>query len=137
MDPELRQQPAAYKGAQDADKHITDDPKSGPANDLAGQPARNQTHKQYHQQALTGHIHFVTSIFRSNAALVRCHLVDQHHHVWWQLFRLGCQCDPQTISYFLRDRSAAGAVHLNVIANSLCGHERLPVGLAADGTEDS
>jgi hypothetical protein len=57
-------------------------------------------------------------------------LVDQHHHVSWQLVRLGCQSDPQTITYFLADRSAAGAVHLNVIANRWYGHERFPDGLA-------
>src|SRR5947209_5227545 len=70
MDPELRQQPAADKGAQDADNQIADDPKAGATNDLTGQPACHETYKQNHQQALTRHIHLVTSIAGSNGALI-------------------------------------------------------------------
>jgi hypothetical protein len=40
-DPAAGQQPTAYKGAQDTDDQIADDPKSGPAHDLTGQPACN------------------------------------------------------------------------------------------------
>lgn len=62
MDAEPGQQPTAYKGAQDTDDQIADDPESGPANDLTGQPACNETYEQYDQEAFARHIHLATSI---------------------------------------------------------------------------
>ena len=57
MDAQLRQQPASDKGAQNPDKEIANDPKTGPAHDLTGQPAGHKTHKQDDQEAFTRHIH--------------------------------------------------------------------------------
>ena len=62
MDAEPGQQPTAYKGAQDTDDQIADDPKSGPAYDLTGQPACNETDEQDDQEAFARHIHLATSI---------------------------------------------------------------------------
>jgi hypothetical protein len=72
MNAELRQQPASDKGAQDPDNEITNDPETAPAHDLTGQPAGNDTHKQYNQQALTRHIHFVTSVFGFRPSICWC-----------------------------------------------------------------
>jgi len=57
MDAQLRQQPASDKGAQNPDKEITNDPKTGTAHDLTGQPAGNETHEQDDQEAFARHIH--------------------------------------------------------------------------------
>jgi hypothetical protein len=57
MDTELRQQPASDQSAQNPDKEVTDDPKSGASHNLTCQPACNETDKQYHQQAFARHIH--------------------------------------------------------------------------------
>jgi hypothetical protein len=62
MDAELGQQPTAYKGTQDTDDQIADDPESGPAYDLTGQPAGDESHEQYDQEAFARHIHLATSI---------------------------------------------------------------------------
>jgi hypothetical protein len=51
MDTQLRQQPASDKSPQYSDDEVTKDSKTGPAYDLSCQPARNQTYKQYDQQA--------------------------------------------------------------------------------------
>jgi hypothetical protein len=72
MKAELRQQPASDKGAQDPDNEITNDPETAPAHDLTGQPAGNDTHKQYNQQAFTRHIHFVTLVFGFRPGICRC-----------------------------------------------------------------
>jgi hypothetical protein len=61
MDAELGQQPTAYKGAEDTDDQIADDPESGPAYDLTGQPACNEPYEQYDQEAFARHIHLATS----------------------------------------------------------------------------
>jgi hypothetical protein len=53
MDAKLRQQPTSDKGAQNPHNEVTNDPKSGPSHDLACQPACDETHKQYDQQAFT------------------------------------------------------------------------------------
>jgi hypothetical protein len=66
MDAEPGQQPTAYKGAQDTDDQIANDPESGPAHDLAGQPACNETYEQDDQEAFARHIHLVTSIVGPN-----------------------------------------------------------------------
>jgi hypothetical protein len=66
MDAEPGQQPTAYKGAQDTDDQIADDPESGPAHDLTGQPACNETYEQYDQEAFARHIHLATSIVGPN-----------------------------------------------------------------------
>jgi hypothetical protein len=63
MDADLRQQPTSDKGTQNPDNEVTNDPETGPAHDLTCQPARNETHKQYNQQAFTRHIHFAASEF--------------------------------------------------------------------------
>ena len=41
MDTELRQQPGADEGADDAEQEIADQPEAGASNDLTGQPARH------------------------------------------------------------------------------------------------
>ena len=66
MDAELGQQPTAYKGTQDTDDQIADDPESGPAYDLTGQPACDETYEQYDQEAFARHIHLATSIVGPN-----------------------------------------------------------------------
>jgi hypothetical protein len=66
MDAELGQQPTAYKGAEDTDDQIADDPESGPAYDLTGQPACNEPYEQYDQEAFARHIHLATSIVGPN-----------------------------------------------------------------------
>jgi hypothetical protein len=63
MNAHPRQQPTSDKSAQNPDDEVTDDPKTGATYDLPRQPARNQAHEQYDQQALTGHIHLATSAF--------------------------------------------------------------------------
>jgi hypothetical protein len=63
MDASLRQQPTSDKGAHNPHKEVTYDPKAASTHDLTGQPACDETHKQYDQQAFTRHIHFVTSAF--------------------------------------------------------------------------
>jgi hypothetical protein len=55
----------------------------------------------------------------------------------WQSVRLRCQFNPQTITYFLAYRGTTRAVDPNVIANSWCGHQGFPVGLAAVSTDDA
>jgi hypothetical protein len=57
MDTELRQQPASDQSAQNPDNEVPDDPKAGASDNLTCQPARNETDKQYHQQAFARHIH--------------------------------------------------------------------------------
>jgi hypothetical protein len=66
MDAEPGQQPTAYKGAEDTDNQIADDPESGPAYDLTGQPACNEPYEQYDQEAFARHIHLATSIVGPN-----------------------------------------------------------------------
>ena len=66
MDAEPRQQPTTYKGAEDTDDQIADDPESGPAHDLTGQPACNEPYEQYDQEAFTRYIHLATSIVGPN-----------------------------------------------------------------------
>jgi hypothetical protein len=67
MDAEPGQQPTAYKSAQDTDDQIADDPESGPAHDLTGQSACNETYEQDDQEAFARYIHFATSIDGPNA----------------------------------------------------------------------
>jgi hypothetical protein len=69
MDTQLRQQPASDKGAQNPDNEVTNDPKSGASHNLTCQPARDETDKQYHQQAFTRHIHGAIPHSWSDAAL--------------------------------------------------------------------
>ena len=66
MDAEPGQQPTAYKGAQDTDDQIADDPESGPAHDLTGQPACNEAYEQDDQEAFARYIHLATSIVNPN-----------------------------------------------------------------------
>jgi hypothetical protein len=69
MDPELGQQPASDKGAQDSDDNVADDSESGPLHDLAGEPAGNEANKQYDQQAFARHVHLVTSRFAREGSI--------------------------------------------------------------------
>jgi hypothetical protein len=66
MDAEPGQQPTAYKGAENTNDQIADDPESGPAYDLTGQPACNEPYEQYDQEAFARHIHLATSIVGPN-----------------------------------------------------------------------
>jgi hypothetical protein len=75
MDTEPGQQPTAYKGAEDTDDQIADDPESGPAYDLTGQPAGDETYEQYDQKAFARHIHLATSIVGPNGAHQRNQLL--------------------------------------------------------------
>ena len=50
MDADLRQQPVADERADDADDKIADQSEPGPAHDLAGQPAGEQTDHQDDQK---------------------------------------------------------------------------------------
>jgi hypothetical protein len=61
MNTQLRQQPTSDKGAQNPEQEITEYPKTSPLHDLTCQPASNETHKQYDQQAFARNIHCATS----------------------------------------------------------------------------
>jgi hypothetical protein len=56
MDAELRHQPPADEGPYDSDDEVTDDPKPGPSNDLAGQPSCDEADHQYDKQTLIRHV---------------------------------------------------------------------------------
>jgi hypothetical protein len=58
MDAKPSQQPTTDKGPKDTDNQVTDDPESGPAHDLTGQPAGDETYEQYYQEAFARHTHF-------------------------------------------------------------------------------
>jgi hypothetical protein len=68
MDPELGQQPASDKGAQDSDDKVADESEAGPLHDLAGEPTGDKANKQGDQQAFTRHVHLVTSRFAREEA---------------------------------------------------------------------
>jgi hypothetical protein len=124
MDAEPGQQPTTYKGAQDTDDQIADDPESGPAYDLTGQPACNETYEQYDQEAFARHIHLATSIVGPNG-------VHQRNQVLRQSVMLACQSDPQPSTYFLADRGATHSVDLNCIASFWTDHQGLPFATSA------
>jgi hypothetical protein len=159
MNTQLRQQPTSDEGAQNPEQEITEYPKTSPSHDLACQPASNETHKQYDQQAFARNIHCAASAlwvqliccrlfnlivlqrfaFRKDGGQsIRRHLFDQRPDMLRQSVRFACERGTQQpIGYFLADGGAANAVDLNIILNGWAGHERLPACLAAVGTDKS
>jgi hypothetical protein len=57
MDSELRQQPVADEGTDNSDYHVTNYAKTRPPDDLAGQPAGNETDQQYDEETFVRHVH--------------------------------------------------------------------------------
>jgi hypothetical protein len=61
VDTDTGQKPTTDKGTDDPDKEVAKDSEAGASNDFAGQPAGDDAHNQYDQQALIRHVHCVTS----------------------------------------------------------------------------
>src|SRR5580658_9883724 len=57
MDVELRQQPVADEGADDSDDNVANQPKTGPAHDVTGQPSRDKTDDEDDEEAFVGQVH--------------------------------------------------------------------------------
>jgi hypothetical protein len=57
MQMKLRQEPAAYKGASDADNEIAENAKPGALHDLACKPSGNHTHYHNDDETFVGHVH--------------------------------------------------------------------------------
>jgi hypothetical protein len=54
--------------------------------------------------------------------LLGCHLVDQHHHVFWQSAGLARQAHAQPVTYFLANRGITNALELTIIPNNWPSH---------------
>jgi len=57
MQAELRHQPIADEGANDADDQVTNDPKSGSLHDFTGQPPGDKPDQQDDQKTFGGQVH--------------------------------------------------------------------------------
>jgi hypothetical protein len=69
MDADLGQQPIADEGTHDPEDQVTNDPETRTSHDLAGQPACNDAHEQYYQQAFIRHMHCLTSVVQRTLIL--------------------------------------------------------------------
>ena len=56
-DAELRQQPVADEGADNADDEIADEAEAGPAHDFAGEPAGDEADQQDDQKTFVRQMH--------------------------------------------------------------------------------
>jgi hypothetical protein len=57
MDTDLRQQPVADEGANNADYKVADQTKACALDELAGQPSRNDANQQYDKKTFIRHMH--------------------------------------------------------------------------------
>ena len=61
IDAELRKQPAADEGADDADDEVADETEACALDDLSGQPSGNNADYQNNCESFTRHVHLPTS----------------------------------------------------------------------------
>jgi hypothetical protein len=50
MNAKLRHQPIANESADNADDHVTNEPKPGPIHEVAGQPSGHNANQQYDKE---------------------------------------------------------------------------------------